>query len=139
MNARPSRLLPLPMTLCALLVAASCQIEDPPPAQTMLRIKLNDSLARYEKVVVEVYARPDSTTPLDTLWKDKLLFPSNQIPAYEVKTQGVSGYLVKVTGFKGGNQLALLTRIYYSFGREPFSRLLSRYAAIPGQVAAGSR
>jgi hypothetical protein len=63
MKAPPFRILSFPMALCALLALASCQTEDPPETQTLLRVKLNDSLSRYERVLVEVYARPIRTGP----------------------------------------------------------------------------
>jgi hypothetical protein len=130
MNTHPSRLLHMAMALWALLALAACQTEDPAEAQTLLRIKLNDSLSRYERVLVEVYARADSNKVVDTLWNDKLPSPKDQIRAYDVKKLQGSEFFVQVTGFAAGSRLALQTRIYYS----PVNGTFVRHDAVPPLV-----
>jgi Cadherin-like beta sandwich domain len=104
-----------PLGLCALmlLALAACQTEEPPEPQTLLRLKLNDTLGRYERVLVEVFARDDSSRAIDTLWNDKLA-PATRIPAYDLKKLRGNEFIVKVTAYASGSRLALRTRIYYS-------------------------
>jgi hypothetical protein len=113
MEARPPRPSFAVLALCALLALVSCQLEDPPEAQTLVKVRLNASMARYDLVVVELYARSDSNQVLATLWNDRLQSPSSQIPAYDVKGMG-DEFIVKVTGYLPGKRLALQTRIFYS-------------------------
>jgi hypothetical protein len=113
MKAHPFRYPLAALGLWALLALAACQTEEPPEAQSLLRVKLNDSLSRYERVVVEVYARSDTSRAVDTLWNDRFV-PPGQIPAYDLKKLRGGEFFLLVTGFASGSRLALQTRIYYS-------------------------
>lgn len=114
MNTRVGRFGFFALACCALLAFASCQIEDPPEAQTLVRVKLNASMTRYQRVLVELFARSDSDKVVAVLWNDKLQAPESQIPAYDVKNVGGNEFIVKVRGFVSGDRLAMQTRIFYS-------------------------
>src|SRR4051812_8481647 len=84
--------LPLPIFL------GSCQTTDPPPAETVLWLKLNDSLSRYERVLVEILNR-QTTEVIGTLWDNPLPNPGKDIPGYRLKSLANKPFIVKVTGF----------------------------------------
>jgi hypothetical protein len=96
-----------------LLALAGCQTVDPPEAQTFLHVQLNDSLARYERVLVQIYDRDHTDSLLHTLWDAPLRAPKTDIPGYDMKSLGTTRFIIKVSGFKAGGQLALQTRIFY--------------------------
>lgn len=98
----------------ALLALAGCGIADPPAQQVLLRVQLNDSLARYPRVLVEVYSRADTAKKLLQLWDAPLASPKTQIPAYDVSGFGTSSFIVKVTAYAASGLVALRTRIFYS-------------------------
>lgn len=118
MNARRLR---IPIA-CALLAGAAlliggCQTEDPPPAETFLRLKLNDSLSHYDQVLVQILNRNDTDSVLATLWNmQPLKSPATDIPGYNLKNLGRQSFIVRVMGYKARGQLALQTLIYYDAG-----------------------
>ncbi len=97
---------------------SGCQTTDPPPAETVLWVKLNDSLSTFEKVVVQVVDRNDSNAVITTLWNNPLPFPGKDIPGYPLKSLANKSFIVKVTGYKAGGQLALYTQITYEGGKK---------------------
>ena len=107
-----NRLSALAISILALLLTA-CQTADPPEPETNLRLSLNDSLSRYEKIIVQLLDRNDSTKVLLTVWNAPLLQPANQIPVIPLKTVGSDAFIVKITGYKAMGQLALQTMIFY--------------------------
>jgi hypothetical protein len=96
----------------------SCQTTDPPPAEQVLRLKLNDSLKNYERVVVQVLDRQDTNRVLVTLWDDALPSPATQVKPYSLLGQTNPSFIVKVTGYKAKGQLALETMIFYDGGKK---------------------
>jgi hypothetical protein len=104
------------LAAAAALLTAGCQTEDPPEAVTFLRVRLNDSLARYERVLVQILDRNDSTKVLFTLWNAPLKSPASDIPGYNLKNLGTQSFIVKVMGYKAKGQLALQTLIFYDAG-----------------------
>lgn len=112
MKARTPSRISLFLLLAAWLALSACQVEDPPPAQTLLRVRLNDSLSRYERVLVQIFSQPDSTLLL-TLWNAPLPSPSSDLPAYDLKALGTERFLVMVTAYRA-DHLMLQTRILYS-------------------------
>lgn len=115
--------------LWSLLALAACQTEEPPEAQTLLRIKLNDTLSRYERVLVEVYARSDTNRAVDTLWNDRFA-PATRIPDYDLKKLRGGEFFLLVTGYASGSRVALQTRIYYS----PVNGVFVRHDPVPALV-----
>lgn len=107
-----NRLAALFVSVLALLLGA-CQTTDPPEPETNLRLSLNDSLARYEKIIVQLLDRNDSNRVLITIWNAPLRQPANEIPAIPLKTVGSDAFIVKITGYKAMGQLALQTMIFY--------------------------
>lgn len=120
---------PLAAAILALSALAGCQTEEPPPAENFLRIQLNDSLARYDRVTVMLVDRVDTTRMLDTLWDGPLRAPSKDIPDYNMKYLGRSEFIIKITAFRAG-RLAVQTRIFYS----PENQVV-RHDSVPPLVA----
>ena len=114
LSSRPSAWLSgffLASALAAIL--SGCQTEEPPPPENFLRLQLNDSLARYDRVTVLIVDRVDTARLLDTLWDDPLPAPSKDIPDYNMKRLGTSEFIIKVTAWRA-NRVAVQTRIFYS-------------------------
>lgn len=99
--------------LAAVLALAGCQTTDTPEAKTFLVVKLDDSLKQYDRVLVEVYDRVDTAHLLQQLWNKPLPSPKTDIPEWDMKNFGTEYFIIKVTGFKAGDQVALRTRIFY--------------------------
>jgi hypothetical protein len=104
------------LAFAALGALAGCQAVDPPEAQTFLHLRLNDSLARCERVQVLVFDRDDTARAPQELWNGPLAAPQTQIPAHDMKAFGTNRLLIVVKGFKAGGQLAVQTRIFYAPG-----------------------
>jgi hypothetical protein len=100
------------MALIAILAWTGCQTADPPPAQNLLYVKLDDTLNRYERVLVQIFDRDSTDRLLKKLWDDTLPAPGSDIPAYDMKYLGTDRFIIKVTGFKAG-RVALQTTIFY--------------------------
>jgi hypothetical protein len=101
------------LPLAALLAFAGCQTVDPPPAQNLLYLQLDDSLKRYDLVQVDVFDRDKPDKFLKTLWDKPLRAPASDIPAYDINALGTNRLIIKVQGIKA-NQVALQTRIFYA-------------------------
>ncbi len=113
-------------SVLALLLVA-CQTADPPEPETNIRLSLNDSLARYETILVQVLDRNDTNRVLATLWNKALPNPATDLPVLPLKeVGGAQSFIVKINGYKARNQLALQTMIFY----EPGGKTV-RHDAVP--------
>jgi len=99
-------------SLVAILALAGCQTTDTPEAKTFLVVQLDDSLKQYDRVLVEVYDRADTSRLLQQLWNKPLSSPKTDIPEWDMKSFGTELFIIKVTGFRA-DQVALRTRIFY--------------------------
>ncbi|MBW8888109.1 MAG: cadherin-like beta sandwich domain-containing protein [Fibrobacteres bacterium] len=113
MKARLSAYAWYALLLAAALAYAGCQTVDPPPAQNLLYLQLDDSLKRYDLVQVDVFDRDKPDKFLTTLWNNRLLAPASDIPAYDINALGTNRFIIRVMGIKA-NQIALQTRIFYA-------------------------
>jgi hypothetical protein len=111
---RALRILSASLAIAMSAFLSSCETTDPPPAETVLWVKLNDSLSRYDLVIVQVkdYQTNQAVT---TLWNGRLQNPSKDIPGYPLKDLAHKDFVVEVTGYKAG-QRALETIINYVGG-----------------------
>ena len=114
------------LAAACLLMVAACTTEETPEAETILRVRLHDSLARYDKVVVQLFDRNDSTKLLATLWKEALPMPGSAIPGLSLKDFPTKSFIVRVTAYKAQDQLALQTTIFYDTGNKTV-----RHDAVP--------
>lgn len=119
--------IPAGLLLAALLPLSGCNVQDPGQGPIVLHLSLHDSLSRYDsvRIVIADAAHPESD--LETVRSGPLATPSS-IPAYTL-TKAKDPFVVKVRGFRGNNQLALETHIYYEGGRK---RVV--YQGVPPQV-----
>lgn len=103
--------------LCAafLLALSGCQTADPPEPEIFIQVRLNESMAEYENVLVQIFDRKDTSKALDTLWEGRMTDPRTQIGEYNATPLNTQEFAIKVTGYKA-RQLALQTWIYYSDG-----------------------
>ncbi len=101
------------LLLAAVLAFAGCQTVDPPPAQNLMYLQLDDSLKRYDLVQVDIYDRDNASRLLTRLWNKPLQDPARDIPAYDINALGTNRFIIKVSAFKA-NHLALQTRIFYA-------------------------
>ncbi len=105
------------LALAFALLGNSCDTGSAPPADTVLRLTLNDSLTRFESVEITLWDAQDTTKFFETVYSGVLASPS-QIPAYTLKAASGKDFVVKVKGFLGGGQLAMETLIYYRAGKK---------------------
>ena len=99
------------------LALSGCQT-DSPEAETVLLLKLNDSLSRYESVLVQIIDRNDTSTVLATLWNKPLHKPDSDIQPFRLKTLSQDDFIVRILGYMDQGHLALHTRIDYSGGKK---------------------
>ncbi len=114
----PRPMLLLTSTLIAILFGlflTSCQTEDPPAAETILRLTLDDSLSRYDYVVITIVDPQNMSHVLERVWSGKLPAPS-QIPGYALTAAKGKDFIVRVAGYAAEGQLFLETLIYYVGG-----------------------
>ncbi|MDB5047501.1 MAG: hypothetical protein JWO30_572 [Fibrobacteres bacterium] len=114
MSTRIPKILFAAAGLAFSLFLGSCQTTDPPPAETVLWVKLNDSLSRYDLVVVQILDRQTKEV-VATLWNARLPAPNKDIPGYSLRSLASQPFIVKVSGYLG-RQLALETVITYEGG-----------------------
>ena len=117
MPARTFRLICASLAAALAFLLAGCQTTDPPPAETVLWLKLNDSLSQYDLVKVELKDRQTDSV-LRVLWNGPLRSPGKDIPGYPLKSLAGKPFIVRVTGYKAAGQLALETLIYYDGGKK---------------------
>ena len=94
-----------------------CQSADPLPADTILQLKLNDSLSRYDSVVITILDRQDMTNILETVWHAPLPAPS-QMQGHVLTKAKDRDFIVRVAGYASRDQLRLETLIFYEGGRK---------------------
>ena len=81
----------------ALLFA--CNTDPGTKQQTVLRLKLNDSLSRYDKIVIYIMDLADTSHVLEKVWSQELP-PGTQIPEYTLSAANEGRqYYVKIQGF----------------------------------------
>ena len=100
-----SILLMLAISLVLSPVLSGCQTESP-EAETVLWLKLNDSLSRYESVLVQIVDRNDTDKVLATLWNKPLPAPRTDIQPFRLKTLADEDFIVEIMGYQA-QQLAL--------------------------------
>ncbi len=103
------------LTAFLALWLGSCQTTDPPPADTVLWVKLNDTLSRYDLVVVQLLDA-ETKAVIKTLWSERLPDPQKNIPGYTLGSLANKSFVVKISGYKSLGQLALETLITYEGG-----------------------
>lgn len=110
--------LALPALASFFLALGGCQTEAIPEAESVLWVKLNDSLSRYETVLVQIVDRNDSNSVLATLWNKPLPSPGTDIQPFRLKTLPDDDFIVKILGYMPAGQLALYTQIIYDGGQK---------------------
>lgn len=81
----------------------------------VLNVSLHDSLSRYDRVAVVLYDPADTTRALDTLWNRALSIPSSEIGPFTLDPPR-DRFLLKVRGYRSGEQLGVETHILYLGG-----------------------
>jgi hypothetical protein len=102
------------LSLAAILAATGCQTVDPPPAKSLLSVQLDDSLKRFDSVLVQVFDRDNPSRLLKTLWRGPLTSPASDISGFDMQDFGTDRFIVTIIGFKAGGQAAMQTRIFYA-------------------------
>lgn len=92
------------------LFLSACQTVDPPPADEVLWLKLNDTLSLYDRVHVQIL--DSQSIAVKTLWDAKLSAPGADLPAYTLGALSHHRFTIKVSAYKA-LQLALETLIDY--------------------------
>jgi hypothetical protein len=108
----------LAFSLAVALGLSGCQTAATPEAETVLWLKLNDSLSRYESVLVQIVDRNDTNNVLATLWNKPLPAPSTDIQPFRLKTLADDDFIVRIMGYLAQGQLALHTQITYDGGKK---------------------
>jgi hypothetical protein len=105
------------------LAFSACQTETP-DAETVLWLELNDSLSRYDYVLVQILDRNDTDDVLATLWNKPLPKPASDIQPFRLKTLSQEDFIVRILGYLDeGRHLALHTRIDYSDGKQSVAHM----------------
>lgn len=96
-----------------------CSTPQAPEPDTVLRLTLNDSLSRYERVQIQLLDLEKDSALVKELWNSPLTAPATQLALATHSLKEVSGdaFLVRVRGFSNGDQLALETHIIREKGR----------------------
>lgn len=125
--------------LATVLSLVGCEItKESGPAPIILHLSLADSLRNYDKVVVDVSPANDTSIVTENLHNNVL--DTNVIAAKTLIA--TDPFVVKVRGYRGNNQLAVQTLIYFEGGKKrvvhttlppliPYN-ILSRLSATPG-------
>jgi hypothetical protein len=94
----------------------SCQNATQAPPDTVLRLKLNDSLSRYDSVVITILDRQDMSKILEKVWSGRLNTPS-LLPGHTLSAAKDKDFIVRVAGYAADGQLFVETLIYYEGGK----------------------
>lgn len=113
----PLRALLSILALALILGVSGCQTEDPVEADTVLWVRLNDSLSKFSKVLVQIVDHDDSNLVIHTMWNDRLPSPGTDIQGYPLKSLANRAFVVNVMAYLDG-QLALYTQINYEGGKK---------------------
>ena len=103
--------------LLAVLLFTGCQTTDSLPAETVLRLSLNDSLSKYDSVVVTIVDRQNPSLVLENVWSGHLTTPT-QLPGHTLTAAKGKDFIVRVAGYAADNQLFLETHIYFVGGKQ---------------------
>lgn len=145
----PGRALAGAFALAALSAGAlgltGCGVLDrePEPGPMILNVSLHDSLSRYDRVAVILFDPADTSRALDTLWNRALSIPSSEISPFTLDPPR-DAFLLKVRGYRSGEQLGVETHILYQAGARKVSHVnlppmipfntLGRLAPTPGAL-----
>jgi len=92
----------------AICLGVQCRLapEPDPRQENYLTVNLNDSLSRYDKVVVQILAAGDTAQVVGTLWSGRLEAPG-AIPAYRLGDDEARSLSVRVRAWDASGRLAL--------------------------------
>jgi hypothetical protein len=99
------------------LVLAGCQNAVAPPQETVLRLKLNDTLSKFDNVVITIVDRQDMSKVLENIWSGPLPAPS-QIPGHVLTTAKDRDFVVRIVAYSADGQLFVETLIVYDGGKK---------------------
>jgi hypothetical protein len=91
---------------------ASCQTEEPPVGDHVLRLSLADSLSRYDSVIIVILDAADTGKVLESVWAGPLFDPAH-VPPKKLTAAKDKPFIVRITAYSGDDQLALRTWISY--------------------------
>jgi hypothetical protein len=95
---------------------------EPEPGPMIINVSLNDSLSRYDRVAVILFDPADTSRALDTLWNRALSIPSSEISPFTLNPPR-DPFLLKVRGYRSGEQLGVETHILYQAGARTVSHV----------------
>ncbi len=111
------RLVSIFTTACSALLFVGCQLVNPLPPENILRLSLNDSLKQYENVIIKIVDINDTSKVLETVWSAPISDPT-KFPDYTLTKANGKDFIVRVDGYKDGDQLFLETLIFYQGGKK---------------------
>ncbi len=111
------RLLSIFTAACSALLCVGCQLVAPLPPDNILRLSLNDSLKQYENVIISIVDINDTNKVLETVWSAPITDPT-KFPDYTLTKANGKDFIVRVNGYKDGDQLFLETLIFYQGGKK---------------------
>lgn len=104
----------------------------PEPSQTLLQLRLNDSLSRYDSITITLLKLADTNQVLQTVHTGKMNNPA-ALPPFKLTAARDVPFMVKIRGWIRGGQLGLETLIYY----EGDSKVV-KYMPVPPLVVRNS-
>jgi hypothetical protein len=109
----------LAATTAALCLLAQCRLSSEPEGATesYVTVRLNDSLSRFDSVVVQILAGGDTAAIVGTLWSRRLDAPGS-IPSYRLEPDGTQDLTVRVRAWDADGRLALDERIAKVDGKQ---------------------
>jgi hypothetical protein len=88
----------------------------------IINVSLHDSLSQYDRVAVFLFDPADTSRALDTLWNRLLSVPSSEISPFTLNPPR-DPFLLKVRGYRSGEQLGVETHILYQAGARTVSHV----------------
>lgn len=103
----------------ALCVFAQCRLSPEPEGapETYVTVRLNDSLSRFDSVVVQILEGGDTSAIMGTMWSQRLDSPG-AIPSYRLEPGGTQDLTVRVRAWDAEGRLALDERIAKVDGKQ---------------------
>ena len=103
----------------ALCVFAQCRLSPEPEVapETYVTVRLNDSLSRFDSVVVQILERGDTAAIVGTMWSQRLDSPG-AIPSYRLEPGATQDLTVRVRAWDAEGRLALDERIAKVDGKQ---------------------
>jgi hypothetical protein len=103
----------------ALCLFAQCRLSPEPegPAESYVTVRLNDSLSRFDSVVVQILDGGDTAAIVGTMWSRRLDAPG-AIPSYRLEPGGAQEVTVRVRAWDAEGRLVLDERIAKSDGKQ---------------------